>query len=120
VPGEPCDWHQLVCGEPTIVYPKALRSWANHYGRVAQRSCEVAETTGMLRITYPVEGARFVLEPHRSAEVQRPPLSASLATEDLKWTIDGEPADRWVPTPGTHRIVASRGPQRDEVTITYE
>jgi hypothetical protein len=38
----------------------------------------------------------------------------------LQWTIDGEPAHSGVPTPGAHRIVASRGNERDEVTITYE
>jgi hypothetical protein len=39
---------------------------------------------------------------------------------DAQWTIDGEAADRWVPTPGTHRIVASRAGSADAVTITYE
>src|SRR5204862_390050 len=28
VPEETCDWHQLVCGERTIVYPESLRGWA--------------------------------------------------------------------------------------------
>lgn len=120
VPTESCDWHQLVCGEPTIVYPTSLRGWARYYNRVQKRSCEVATATGPLRITYPVEGARFVLEPHRAATVQRPPLKALPLTPDLQWTIDGTPAASWVPTPGTHTIVASRGTERDEVTITYE
>jgi penicillin-binding protein 1C len=120
VPTETCDWHQLVCGEPTIVYPSSLRGWASFYGRVAKRSCEVADASGALRITYPVEGARFVLEPHRSADAQRPPLRAQPAASDLRWTIDGEPASSWMPSPGTHRIVAMRGNERDEVTITYE
>ncbi len=120
VPTEECDWHQLVCGEPTVVYPTSLRGWANHYGRVAKRACQVADATGTLHITYPIEGAKFILEPHRRAEVQRPPLSAIPAVDDLQWTIDGEPADQWVPTPGTHHIVAARGREHDEVTITYE
>jgi penicillin-binding protein 1C len=120
VPTETCDWHQLVCGEPTIVYPSSLRGWASFYGRVANRSCEVADASGALRITYPVQGARFVLEPHRSADAQRPPLRAQPAASDLRWTIDGEPASSWMPSPGTHRIVAMRGNERDEVTITYE
>jgi hypothetical protein len=109
-----------VCGEPTIVYPTSLRGWASYYNRVQTRSCEVADSSRPLRITYPVEGARFVLEPHRAANVQRPPLKALPLTPDLQWTIDGTPAASWVPTPGTHTIVASRGTERDEVTITYE
>jgi hypothetical protein len=119
VPTETCDWHQVVCGEPTVVYPKSLRSWASFYGRVAHPSCEVADASG-LRITYPYEGSKFILEPHRIASSQRPPLTAVPAAKDLRWTIDGQPADDWIPTPGPHRIVVSRGDLRDEVSVTYE
>jgi penicillin-binding protein 1C len=118
VPTETCDWHQLVCGKPTIVYPTSVRSWAKFYGRVVEPSCEVADATS-LRITYPVDGARFILEPHRAASSQRPPLTAIPNVEDLRWTIDGEPADAWTPTPGSHRIAVARGELRDEITIEY-
>jgi penicillin-binding protein 1C len=119
-PTETCDWHQLVCGTPSIVYPKSLRGWARHHGRLGPAACEIGDVTAPVRITSPVDGARFVLEPHRAPTAQRPPLSAIPSTQDLVWTIDGEPAERWVPTPGTHRIVVARGGHRDEVTITYE
>jgi hypothetical protein len=82
-------------------------------------SCEPA-ATDTVAITYPVEGARFVLEPHRAAALQKPPLNALPADPTLTWTIDGQPADTWIPTPGTHRIQVARGPATDEVTIIYE
>jgi penicillin-binding protein 1C len=119
VPTETCDWHQLVCGEPTVVYPASVRSWAKFYGRVEQRACAVADAT-TLRITYPVDGARFILEPHRAVASQRPPLTARPNATDLHWTIDGQPADTWMPTPGTHRIAVARGELHDEVTVEYE
>ena len=61
-----------------------------------------------------------MLEPHRAPEAQRPPLAAIPAAPDLRWTIDGEPAERWIPTPGTHRIVVARGAASDAITIVYE
>jgi hypothetical protein len=39
---------------------------------------------------------------------------------DLRWTIDGEPAERWVPRPGTHHVVVARGTATDTVDIVYE
>ncbi len=73
-----------------------------------------------MNITYPVEGSRFLLEPHRSATAQRPPLSALPSSPELRWTIDGQPADQWIPTPGNHVVQVARGDATDSVTITYE
>ena len=120
VPEETCDWHQLVCGVPAIVYPAPIRAWARFYGRIAAPTCELPPPGGAVRITYPVEGARFLLEPHRPKATQRPPLAAVPAAPDLRWTIDGEPAERWIPTPGTHRVVVARGEATDAITISYE
>jgi len=119
-PTETCDWHQLVCGMPTVVYPTSLQPWARFSGRAVQPRCEIADAGEPVNITYPAEGARFVLEPYRPATAQRPPLAARPSAADLQWTIDGEPADRWVPTPGAHRVRVARGDTSDEVTITYE
>lgn len=119
VPEETCDWHQVVCGQPTVVYPKSVRSWARYVGKPEAPSCEPA-AGGAVAITYPVEGARFLLEPHRAATLQRPPLNALPADPHLRWTIDGQPAETWVPTPGTHRIQVARGEATDAVTIVYE
>jgi penicillin-binding protein 1C len=120
VPEETCDWHQLVCGVPSVVYPKSVRSWARYFGRPMPPSCERADPDAPVSITYPVEGARFLLEPYRAATSQRPPLAAVPAAPDLRWTIDGEPAESWVPRPGTHRVQVARGDSTDEVTIIYE
>ncbi len=125
LPSETCDWHQLVCGRPAIVYPKALRGWARHHERTTTAACEIVDASVPPRITYPIDGARFILEPHRSVMSQRPPLTATPATADLRWTIDGVPADTWIPTAGTHRVVVTRGAGtrdelRDLVTIVYE
>ncbi len=120
LPDETCDWHQLVCGAPAVVYPKPVRSWAAFYGRPSPPSCEPGDPSAPIRIVYPVDGARFVLEPHRARETQRPPLTALPASPDLRWTIDGEPADRWLPTPGPHRVAVARGTATDEITIVYE
>ena len=35
-------------------------------------------------------------------------------------TIDGQPAESWVPTPGTHRVVVTRGDTSDAISIVYE
>ncbi|HLL24928.1 MAG TPA: hypothetical protein VK427_22495, partial [Kofleriaceae bacterium] len=115
---ETCDWHQLVCGKPAIVYPPALRPWARHVGK-PQATCTAPAADGVA-ITYPVEGARFLLEPHRAPAAQRPPLSAQPADGALRWTIDGVPAQEWVPTPGTHRVQVARGDAIDAVNIVYE
>lgn len=121
IPEETCDWHQMVCGQPTIVYPQGVRGWAKYYRRVPPTACPRVESpSGRVAITYPVDGARFLLEPFRAAESQRPPMNAVPVGAELTWTIDGQPADRWVPTPGEHRLAVARGEQRDEITIHYE
>lgn len=79
-----------------------------------------APAAGAVAVTSPVDGAHFVLEPHRPPETQRPPLIARPAAADLRWTIDGEPAERWVPTPGTHRVVVARGAATSAIDILYE
>ena len=72
------------------------------------------------RSRQPVMNAHFVLEPHRPADRQRPPLTAQPAVADLRWTIDGEPADRWTPTPGPHHVMVAHGKSTAAVDITYE
>ena len=119
VPDATCDWHQLVCGVPSVVYPEPVRGWTRFYGRPEPPVC-TASADASLAITSPIDGAHFVLEPHRPPEVQRPPLTALPASLDLRWTIDGEPADRWVPTPGPHRVVVARGDATRAVDIIYE
>lgn len=120
LPEQTCDWHQVVCDQPAVVYPPQIRPWARYAGKPDPPLCTVASANAPLAITAPANGAHFVLEPYRAATSQRPLLAASPADPALRWTIDGVPADRWMPTPGTHRVVATRGDVSDEVTITYE
>lgn len=120
VPEETCDWHQVVCGTPTVIYPPSIKAWARYVGKPQPPVCPPAAASANVAITYPVDGARFQLEPHRPATSQRPPLQALPADPALRWTIDGEPADAWVPTPGTHRVQVARGDAIDAVTIIYE
>lgn len=119
VPEEVCDWHREVCGVASVVYPESLRAWTRFYGRPVPPVCDAPDAAA-LAIASPVDGARFLLEPHRSAHAQRPPLAARPALPDLRWTIDGQPAETWIPTPGTHRVVVARGAMTDAVDITYE
>lgn len=120
VPEETCDWHRLVCGVPSVVYPEAVRGWVRFFGRPSLPVCDAPDPDGPIAIAQPVRDAHFVLEPHRPATAQRPPLSALPASSDARWTIDGEPADRWIPKPGTHRVVVARGRATDAVDIVYE
>ena len=120
VPTERCDWHAEVCGQPAIVYPDELRGWTQVYRPARPPTCAAAAAPGPLTIVAPVAGARFVLEPHRPATAQRPPLIAQPDGAELRWTIDGEPAERWVPTPGSHEVVARRGAEVAAVTIRYD
>jgi len=120
VPEETCDWHQLVCGVPSVVYPDAVAAWTRFYGRPTPPVCDAPDAAGPIAITSPVAGAHFVLEPHRPPQAQRPPLVALPGVPDLRWTIDGEPADTWIPTPGTHRVAVARGQTTDAIDIVYE
>lgn len=117
---ETCDWHQLACGEPHIAYPRELATWTQFYGLQKESACALAEDSGELRIIAPVDGATFVLEPHRAAESQRPPLAALPARSEVQWFIDDEPAHQWVPRPGTHTVRVARGSESAEITISYQ
>lgn len=125
VPEQTCDWHRQVCGVPAVVYPESLRGWTRFYGRPAPPVCTPPpDPSGPIAIATPVDGAHFVLEPHRPPEAQRPPLAAVPAAADLRWTIDGQAADRWIPTPGRHRVVVARAGATDgdtaAIDIIYE
>ena len=121
LPDETCDWHQKVCGEVQVVYPKPLRGWAEALGRDA-RSCDrKASDDEHLRIISPKNGSVFVLEPHRPPRLQKPILKA-LPHNDVRltWRIDGEPADRFIPSPGEHLVQVSDGDRTDMISIVYE
>ena len=109
-----------MCGVPSVVYPDPVLAWTKYYGRPAPPVCSALDPSGPIAIASPIAGAHFVLEPHRAPETQRPPLTALPEVPNLRWTIDGEPADSWIPRPGTHRVVVARGETTDAIDIIYE
>jgi hypothetical protein len=86
--------------------------------------CPDGDVTGgagaPLAITYPADGARFLLDPERAPAQQRPPFRAIPARSPVRWTVDGVAADRFVPSPGAHLVKASLGGLEREITISFE
>lgn len=119
-PREKCDWHQSVCGQPTVVYPEEIRSWASYFIGGEKTVCASEGSSAALRIVEPIDGAKFILEPHRPARLQRPPLAALPADAEVKWAIDGEDPEEWIPQLGRHRVTAMMGEISDTVSIIYE
>jgi len=118
-PAETCDWHRMVCGVVSVVYPESVKGWVRFFGAPAVPTCDAPDPDAPVAIAQPVMNARFVLEPHRPATAQRPPLATVPAIADARWTIDGQPAEKWVPTVGTHHVVVEHGRSRAAVDITY-
>jgi hypothetical protein len=38
----------------------------------------------------------------------------------VRWTVDGVPAGRWIPSPGAHLVRAQLGGRSDQVTVHYQ
>jgi penicillin-binding protein 1C len=125
-PRQLCTWHRRACGRREVRYPPELEGWARVHGLVQARpfACpDGLEPNGggaTLAITYPADGARFLLDPERPPAQQRPPLRAIPARAPVRWTVDGVAADRFVPTPGAHLIRASLGGVAREITISFD
>jgi hypothetical protein len=125
-PHQVCTWHRRVCGRREVKYPPELEGWARVHGLVHAHAFDCPDgdaATGAgvtLAITYPADGARFLLDPERAAAQQRPPLRAIPARSAVHWTVDGLAADRFIPTPGAHRVKASLGAEEREITISFE
>jgi penicillin-binding protein 1C len=128
-----CDWHRRVDGRPQIAWPPEVAGWARIH-RGARRATgaglapavarpAVATAGGPaapLEIVYPPAGAHFLLDPGRPRAQQRPPLRAIPAGALVRWTVDGHPADSWVPAPGRHMIEAALGTAHREEEIDFE
>ena len=124
-PRQLCTWHRRACGRREVKYPPELEGWARVHGLVQAKPFDCPEdgaaggTGATLAITYPADGARFLLDPERAAVQQRPPLRAIPARAPIQWTVDGIAADRFVPSPGAHLIKASLGGLERAVTISF-
>ena len=126
-PRQLCTWHRRAVrpprGEVSARGRRAGRAstgWFLRAPSTAPRSTEAAARVAALAITYPADGARFVLDPERPPTQQQPPLRAIPAQASVRWTVDGVAADRFVPSPGTHLVRASLGGLAREITISFE
>jgi penicillin-binding protein 1C len=115
VPDKECTWHKRACGRAQVSYPEEVAGWARAHGLLDEACPEVPTA---LRIVFPAEGAHFLLDPHRPAQRQRPPLRAQ--PDGASWRIDGVPADDWCPVPGEHVVEARLGTAVDLVHIRFE
>lgn len=120
LPRKVCDWHRVACGQTVVEYPPALQTWARAHGRIGEGSKCRKERATYLRITSPRNGAAYVLDSFRALRDQRPPVSAQFDGGTVRWTVDGRPWNKWIPTPGSHRLVASSGKLQDQVAFTIE
>lgn len=119
LPDKVCDWHQWQCEKVHVVYPDAVHHWAQTVGKPLAPVCSGA-SRAVLTIASPADGSRFILEPHRPAQFQRPVFRAVPHNPGTRWSVDGVPMQEWTPNPGRHKVVAELGNYRDEVIIEYE
>jgi penicillin-binding protein 1C len=119
-PDAPCPWHRVRCGRLETRWPDEAQGWARARGLLRPPPCPEEAAPGELRILYPADGARFSLDPHRPPEHQVPPLRSSPAGAPVRWTVDGQPAARFRPTPGEHVVRAERGGAGAEVRIWFD
>jgi penicillin-binding protein 1C len=115
VPADTCDWHRKIDGHVETLYPKAVAGW---YRARLHRP----EPRGGLEILSPTAGARFLIDPGRPLAHQVPPLEAFPFDRraDIRWTIDGTPADAFVPSRGSHRVEAELEGSRAEVEVVFD
>lgn len=115
----PCDMHQHHGGRTVVVYPEVVRPWARAVGLLRGEDPASPSPAAGLRILFPVDGARFSLDPYRPPGQQIPPLRVSPPGE-ARWTVDGVPLARWTPTPGTHLVRAERGRDSHQIRVEFD
>jgi penicillin-binding protein 1C len=125
-----CTWHRRACGRREVVWPAEAAGWARVHGLAPARAHACSEMdaapvsatagSGRLAIVYPADGARFLLDPSRPVEHQRPPLRAIPAGKEVRWTVNGVSAERWIPTRGTHVVQARLGDDEREVRVVFD
>ncbi len=115
---EACTMHEKVRGHSFEVYPPSYVAWARGAGRdlAPERSSPSHVAAPALRVGYPEDGARFVLDPDRARALQKVQLrvEAPGGANDVHLRIDGRLAARvafpfvvsWPLTVGEHVIVA--------------
>jgi penicillin-binding protein 1C len=105
-------------------WPSPFAAWANQSGRSvlpeeSSPRCPVdpgssgeepSSGSGELRIAYPFDGARFVLDPERPPELQLLDVRVEPEARDVEVAVDGKAVRgrRWPLAPGEHILTASR------------
>jgi penicillin-binding protein 1C len=115
VPADTCDWHREIDGQVETLYPKEVAGW---YRARLHRP----EPHGGLEILSPARGSHFSIDPGRPLAHQVPPLEAFPFDRqaDIRWTIDGTPAEAFVPSAGAHRVEAELEGARAEVEVVFD
>jgi len=129
---EPCNMHVNVRGKTYEVYDGPFVAWAKATGHDTHLPAiaGVPIADGALRIRYPRDGARFVLDPDRPRSAQAIPLKIdSSSGSAVKVYVDGRLAATsrggevayWTLVPGAHSITAEAGGNRsDSVSIRVD
>lgn len=133
VDAEGREQHARCGGERRIFerYPLGLRAWAERAGRPMQgrrvsTSCPPSPETPELRVTFPLEGQRFAIDPDGPSR-QEIVLAATATTERARFIVDGQaqrelPAPLRLPwrlTPGAHRLVVEAAGTRSR-PVSFE
>ncbi len=103
-----------------VLLPPRYARWIEHAHPAGFALASAPAAEGSLRVAYPRAGAELLVDPRRPAAI---PLRATLAggPVDARWEVDGAPLEdaRWMPSEGTHTLVAIAGDARSEpVTVT--
>jgi penicillin-binding protein 1C len=121
---------------PFTVLPPVYALWGAQHGYSAppESSPVIAgSTVGELRISYPENGARYMLDPDTPVKFQSLPLQAAVRPQvrEIEWYVDGKlfarssyPYSARLPlSRGVHTIQAMNadaGLTSDEITVTVE
>lgn len=131
---EPCTMHVTIGNKTYERFDGPFAAWAKAAGRGDELpsflGARDANDASGIRIRYPRDGARFVLDPDRPRSAQAIPLKVDAGgAADVKLFVDGRLTARirggdpayWTLMPGSHSIVAeSDGHRSDPVSIRVD
>ncbi|MCB9657257.1 MAG: transglycosylase domain-containing protein [Sandaracinaceae bacterium] len=117
VPGHVPDTTCAVHGPSGDVhFDERYTGWALSEGWLVGDATRSAEP---LRVVHPSDAAEWWVDPLRPIPTE---LRANVPNGEVRWEVDGralpEGTASWLPVAGAHRIVALRGAERAEVTLT--
>lgn len=129
---EPCAMHVTIGDETYERFDGPFAAWAKAAGRQTDvpKLLRASPADGGVRIRYPRDGARFVLDPDRPRSAQAIPLKIDASgTAEVHVYVDGRLAAKsrggepayWSLERGAHAIVAESGGNRsDPVSIRVD